>query len=402
MTSPTSPAPQPGRAHRTIGTVVLCVLFLACATTNESATKGPNTPSPTKIISVDFGIDLRETTPEEQQYFRSHPEVLAQSTRDGRVIANPFAQLEPGPDGKPRLSPKHKKERSQAILRERTLLFLHQHQIRPAFRLSPEQKKTHDAALQGSEDRELLFLALLIVDPSRAPQATSAQKQQAEDVRRRMELVNHQARGKEPLNKWEYPWATTESHARDQDTSSIWVQEIVGARPGMHIVDVGAGAGYFTFKFAQSVGPTGAVLATEIDPDMVAHMERERSFRKMEQVKIRLVTEADPGLPTSWSDVILLVNVHLFWSKLDHHSSALLDSYFQALKPGGRLIVYQDYLFGGAQGVNCYRGSCESLSFIELSKLATKAGFRVGEHRVPNVEPVKNQVPGFLAEFIRP
>ncbi len=404
MTFPREPNTRPCY-KRKLGIYAGLGLFcLACVTARSpsESTKLPASPSPAAIINVDFGIDLRQATPEEQSYFRAHPEVLAQSTKDGRVVANPFAQREPGPDGKLRISPKHRKERSAAIDRERTLLFLRVHQIHPRFALTAEQKDQYAAGDQNSEDIRRQILLQLIIDPSAKTGATPAQKHKAEDVRRRMEQVNHQTRGEAPLNKWEYPWATTESHARDQNISSIWVQEIVAARPGMHIVDVGAGAGYFTFKFAQSVGPTGAVLATEIDPDMVSHMKRERAFRKLDQVKIHLVTETDSGLPLNWSDVVLLVNVHLFWSKLDRHSSALLDSYFRSLKPGGRLIVYQDYLFGGAQGVNCYWGSCQSLSFSELAQLAKKAGFRIGEHRVPKVEPIENQVPGFLAVFIRP
>src|SRR6185369_50880 len=37
------------------------------------------------------------------------------------------------------------------------------------------------------------------------------------------------------------------------------------------LVDVGAGSGYFTFRFAKAL-PHGKVIATDIDPEMIRHV----------------------------------------------------------------------------------------------------------------------------------
>ena len=47
---------------------------------------------------------------------------------------------------------------------------------------------------------------------------------------------------------------------------------------GMRVADVGTGGGYFAMKMAQSTGPTGAVIATDIDGPLVARL-RERVHR---------------------------------------------------------------------------------------------------------------------------
>lgn len=46
--------------------------------------------------------------------------------------------------------------------------------------------------------------------------------------------------------------------------------ELLDVRPGQHILDVGSGSGWTTALLAQLVGPTGTVIGTELEPDLVA------------------------------------------------------------------------------------------------------------------------------------
>src|SRR5574341_1008495 len=43
------------------------------------------------------------------------------------------------------------------------------------------------------------------------------------------------------------------------------VLRAVGVRPGDHVADLGSGGGYFTFRLAKAVGPTGKVYAVDVD-----------------------------------------------------------------------------------------------------------------------------------------
>ena len=44
----------------------------------------------------------------------------------------------------------------------------------------------------------------------------------------------------------------------------------LGIRPGAVVADVGAGSGYYTVRLARAVGGTGRVVATDLQPGMLA------------------------------------------------------------------------------------------------------------------------------------
>ena len=44
-------------------------------------------------------------------------------------------------------------------------------------------------------------------------------------------------------------------------------------KPGMNILDIGAGTGFFTFRFAETLKGTGKVFATDVDPNMIEYIK---------------------------------------------------------------------------------------------------------------------------------
>ena len=52
--------------------------------------------------------------------------------------------------------------------------------------------------------------------------------------------------------------------------------KIVGEfiRPGMNVIDIGCGPGYFTLEMARMIGPSGKVTAVELQPEMLEQWER--------------------------------------------------------------------------------------------------------------------------------
>lgn len=146
----------------------------------------------------------------------------------------------------------------------------------------------------------------------------------------------------------EHSFADAERYASifDSPERARWQKpdELVAAlqvTPGTAVADVGAGTGYFAARFARAVGPDGAVLASDLEPGMVAYL-RERAERDGHANLIPVLASADnPRLPDGSVDLIFFCNT---W----HHIGDRV-SYARRLKkdlaPGGRIVVV-DFLPG--------------------------------------------------------
>lgn len=79
-------------------------------------------------------------------------------------------------------------------------------------------------------------------------------------------------------------------------------------RPGMTVIEIGPGMGFFTLDIARLVGPAGRVVAIDVQPRMIGALRR-RAKRAglLERVETRLVRpevtgmEDSTGAPTSSS-----------------------------------------------------------------------------------------------------
>jgi predicted methyltransferase len=109
----------------------------------------------------------------------------------------------------------------------------------------------------------------------------------------------------------------------------------LGLRPGQHVADLGAGTGYFSRYLSRAVGPTGAVLAVDSEPNLVAWL-RDRAEREGTGNVVPVLGSRDtPRLPAGSVDLVLIVDTY-------HHIDARV-AYFAALRaalrPGGRVAV---------------------------------------------------------------
>ncbi len=68
-------------------------------------------------------------------------------------------------------------------------------------------------------------------------------------------------------------------------------------KPGEVIADIGAGSGYFTFRFSHFVGEKGKVYAVDVSPDMILHINRRIRDLKVNNVVSILADPNDPLLP---------------------------------------------------------------------------------------------------------
>jgi ubiquinone/menaquinone biosynthesis C-methylase UbiE len=106
---------------------------------------------------------------------------------------------------------------------------------------------------------------------------------------------------------------------------------------GATVADVGAGAGYHSIRLARRVGPTGTVLATDVQPEMLEILKNNARDAGVANIKRILATQSDTHLPADKVDLILMVDVYHECS----HPETTLKGLFKALKPGGRLVLVE-------------------------------------------------------------
>ncbi len=86
------------------------------------------------------------------------------------------------------------------------------------------------------------------------------------------------------------------------------VVSLMEIAPGMTVVDLGAGTGYFLSYLSRAVGPEGHVLALDVEPNMVAHMRQRIQDEGLDNVEVREVAPDDPGLAPDSVNRILIVD----------------------------------------------------------------------------------------------
>ena len=105
--------------------------------------------------------------------------------------------------------------------------------------------------------------------------------------------------------------------------------------PGEVVADLGSGGGYFTFKLASAVAPSGKVYAVDVDKDMIELVAKRLKEESGNNVETILATTTDPLLPQTGVDLIFTVNTY-------HHIADRLAYFANArkyLRPGGRIAI---------------------------------------------------------------
>jgi 2-polyprenyl-3-methyl-5-hydroxy-6-metoxy-1,4-benzoquinol methylase len=101
------------------------------------------------------------------------------------------------------------------------------------------------------------------------------------------------------------------------------------------VVDVGAGSGYFSFRFARAL-PHGKVVAMDIQPEMVRHIHHKAMTNKVPNLEAVLGKPDDPAIPDG-ANVIFVCDVL-------HHvpgPAAWLGKLAAEMKPGARLVLIE-------------------------------------------------------------
>jgi predicted methyltransferase len=130
------------------------------------------------------------------------------------------------------------------------------------------------------------------------------------------------------LSIFEYP-------DRDKKLQIDRVMDLLGITTGKNVADIGAGSGWFTVRAARRVGPTGAVLAEDINPLAIEYIGKRAEKENLPNVRTMLGAPDDPRLPAESVDAVLMLKVYHEIA----HPVATMKVLQRALRPGAKVGI---------------------------------------------------------------
>lgn len=106
--------------------------------------------------------------------------------------------------------------------------------------------------------------------------------------------------------------------------------------PGQNVADIGAGGGYFSFRFAEFVGQGGKVFAVDTNPGFLEFIKDSCRERELDNVETVPVIEDGLTLPEN-VDLVFMRNVCHHIPNRPEYFRNLKDF----LKPGGRVAIVE-------------------------------------------------------------
>lgn len=149
---------------------------------------------------------------------------------------------------------------------------------------------------------------------------------------------SHPATGRQPapvMGMGGAPWLVRPERAAEEAPDAAL--DAIGIPKGAIIADIGAGVGYFTWRLAERIGPTGNVYAVDIQQGMLDQLRHNMAERKLANYEAVLGAPDDPHLPAGRIDLALLVDVYHEFSE----PQQMLRKIRAALAPNGRMVLLE-------------------------------------------------------------
>ncbi len=170
---------------------------------------------------------------------------------------------------------------------------------------------------------------------------------------------------------------------------------LASLKPGETVLDLGSGAGFDCFLSANKVGESGKVIGVDMTPEMIEKARFNAKKGKYSNVEFRLgEIEALPVADSIADIVISNCVINLVPDKKRVFAEAL-----RALKPGGRLMVYDivlngelpDFILNSLDAyVGCLSGAVLKEKYLAIIR---EVGFRDVEVVSEDIFPL-----GFMAD----
>jgi predicted methyltransferase len=163
----------------------------------------------------------------------------------------------------------------------------------------------------------------------------------------------------------------------EQPDRALWqkpdqIMDAVHVADGSTVADIGAGAGWFTIRLAQRVGPKGMVYAQDVQGLFLGAIKRRVQREGLQNVETRQAHGNDPNLPAKTLDAILMVDAY---QEVDNRV-VYLRNLANALKPTGRIGIVNWKPGSGGPGPDSNERVAQSV--VETD--AAAAGLKVIDH----------------------
>jgi ubiquinone/menaquinone biosynthesis C-methylase UbiE len=106
---------------------------------------------------------------------------------------------------------------------------------------------------------------------------------------------------------------------------------------GATVADLGSGTGYYTWRLARAVGPSGKVFAVDVQQAMLDRTAETVGKHQLGNVELVPADEARPRLPMGALDLVFIAHAYHEFS----NPEAIILGVNQSLKQGGRLVVVE-------------------------------------------------------------
>ncbi len=116
----------------------------------------------------------------------------------------------------------------------------------------------------------------------------------------------------------------------EREDRKLWqkpdeVIKTLGLKGDETIVDIGAGSGYFSFRFSKAL-PSGQVIAADVEPEMIRHIHHKAMMEGIDNIQAMIIDAEKPEIPEG-ADIIFICDVmhHIqdpeAWLKLIHRAT---------------------------------------------------------------------------------
>jgi ubiquinone/menaquinone biosynthesis C-methylase UbiE len=129
--------------------------------------------------------------------------------------------------------------------------------------------------------------------------------------------------------------------------------EVLSITEGASVADIGAGSGELTVLIARSVGSTGRVFSTDINPQRLAEIRSAAAQAQLQNVAVVEGASSQTNIPSECCDAIFLRHAYHHLGDPPPMNASLRAS----LKPGGRLAIVDFPPDNGVSGPAGRRGT---------------------------------------------